>query len=50
MTVPEKRDLVVHNKKIEFLMLVGRLNRCFKILKEKNLVCAEGRPAQLTLF
>ena len=39
MTVPEKRDLAMQNKKIEFLMLVGRFNPplcCVKILKDKT--------------
>ena len=40
MTVPEKRDLVAQNKKIEILMLVSRFNsslRCVKTLNDKIL-------------
>ena len=40
VTVPEKRDLVVQNKKIDILMLVNRFNpslRCVKILNDKTL-------------
>ena len=48
MTVPEKRDLVAQNKKIEFAMLVGRFNPplcCVKILKDKTLFTRrDGQP------
>ena len=48
VTVPEKKDLVAQNKKIEFLFLVGRFYPplcCVIILKDKTL-CARraGRP------
>ena len=48
MTVPEKRDLVAQNKKIEILMLVGRFNpplHCVKTLNDKILYARrDGRP------
>ena len=48
MTVPEKRDLVAQNNKIEFFMLVGRFNPPLcgaKILKVKTLYAwRDGRP------
>ena len=48
MTVPEKKDLVARNKKIEFLMLVDRFDPplcCVKILKDKTLYAQKnGRP------
>ena len=47
VTVPEKGDLVTKNKKIEFLMLVGRFNpplTCVTIIKD-YLACAAGQPA-----
>ena len=54
VTVPEKRDLVAQNKKIEILMPVSRFNPplcCVKTLNDKTLYAwREGRPAQLTLF
>ena len=48
MTVPEKREFVAQNKKIEFVMLVGRFNPllcCVKILKDKTLFTwRDGQP------
>ena len=48
VTMPEKRDLVAQNKKIEFVILVGRINpplSCVKILKDKTLYTRrDGRP------
>ena len=53
VTVPEKRDLVVQNKKIEFFYASGLIQPshtlCYNT-KGQNLVCTEERPAQLTLF
>ena len=40
MTVPEKRDFVAQNKKMEILMLESRFNpplRCVKTLNDKTL-------------
>ena len=54
VTVPEKRDFVAQNKKIEISMLVSRYNpplRCVKTLNNKTLYAwRDGRSAQLTLF
>ena len=48
MTVPEKRDLVAQNQKIEILMLVSSFNpplRCVKTLNAKILYAQrDGRP------
>ena len=45
VTVPEKRDLVTQNKKIEIWMLVSRFNRPLHCVKTLNL-CArrDGWP------
>ena len=48
MAVPEKRDLVTQNKKMEILMLVSTFNpplRCVKTLNDKTLyVQRDGWP------
>ena len=52
MTMPEKRDLVELNKKMEFLMLVGRFYLplcCVKILKDKTLYARRDGPTYLIL-
>ena len=44
--MPEKRDLVAQNKKIEFVMLMGRFNPPHVVLKyQRTKPCTRGGPA-----